>query len=215
MSLAFAAGIMLVASFTSLILPALEISSIKLVIVGIILGYFIMYVIEKYLPHEHFLSGYEGPEEIKTKLKKWWLIIIAIIIHNFAEGLAIGTSLAYESKKGIATALAIGIQDIPEGTAVVLPLITGGYSIGLAIIVGFLSGLSELITALLGYGIFSYASYLLPLGLSMAGSAMLYVVSKEMFPEIYHESNKSQERYITFSFLIGFIVMLILDSIFG
>ncbi len=215
MSLSFAAGVMTVASFTSLILPALKISSIYVVSAGIILGYIIMYLIERYTPHQHMLTGYEGPQSLKKKLNKLWLIVIAIIIHNFAEGLAIGTSFAYNSDKGLITAIAIGIQDIPEGMAVTLPLISLGYGMLFSLFIGFLSGVSELLTAVFGYVIFEYLSILLPLGLSMAGSAMIYVTTKEMFPEIYHETNKHQERKITLSFLIGFLIMLILDSVLG
>ncbi|MBO8152401.1 MAG: ZIP family metal transporter [Candidatus Marinimicrobia bacterium] len=210
-SLAFAAGVMIVASFTSLILPGIEYAGkFYPVALGIILGIFIVYLIEKNVPHEHVIKGFEGNEGYKSKIKTAWLLVLTVVIHNLPEGLAVGTAVAFDPKLGMLTTLAIGIQDIPEGTVVALPLaiITGKRL--KAIIFGVLSGFSELVMVVAGAVFFKYFSLLLPYGLGFAGGAMLYVTIKEMIPEIYKE--QENEILITLSFFVGFFVMLFLDS---
>ena len=212
LSMAFSGGIMLVASFTSLILPSVAEGNIIITCVGIILGFLTILIVERSIPHEHFWLGYEGPEKHKEKLKRVWLIAIALIIHNLPEGFAVGVSIINNTHKGIATTLAIGIQDIPEGLAVSLPLMMITKRIKEPLLIGFLSGFSEFLTAIIGGWTFSILKFLLPLGLSMAGGAMIYVTVKEVFPEVY---KSERERLITCSFLTGFLVMLILDTVLG
>jgi len=203
--------VMIVASFTSLILPGIEYAGkFYPVALGIILGIFIVYLIEKNVPHEHVIKGFEGNEGYKSKIKTAWLLVLTVVIHNLPEGLAVGTAVAFDPKLGMLTTLAIGIQDIPEGTVVALPLaiITGKRL--KAIIFGVLSGFSELVMVVAGAVFFKYFSLLLPYGLGFAGGAMLYVTIKEMIPEIYKE--QENEILITLSFFVGFFVMLFLDS---
>uniref|UniRef100_A0A7C4FDJ7 ZIP family metal transporter n=1 Tax=Thermofilum pendens TaxID=2269 RepID=A0A7C4FDJ7_THEPE len=209
-SMSFAAGVMLVASFTSLILPALELSrSFPVVALGIITGVVAIRLVDRFTPHEHLVRGYEGPEVGKKLLRKAWLIALAVIIHNFPEGLAVGTTCAYSVPLGVATALAIGIQDIPEGVAVALPVAsTHGRLRGF--LLGLLSGLSELVMAVAGAAFFTVFSTLLPLGMGFAGGAMMYVVLKEVVPELY--TSGENELRVTTGFLAGFLVMLLLDS---
>ena len=211
-SMAFSGGIMLVASFTSLILPAISEGSIFIACLGIVSGFLLILIIERTVPHEHLFLGYEGSEKHKEKFKRVWLIVIALIIHNLPEGFAVGVSIINNPHKGIATALAIGIQDIPEGLAVTLPLMIATNKIVVPLFIGFLSGFSEFITALFGGWAFSILKNLLPFGLSMAGGAMVYVTVKEVFPEVYRSE---RERLITCGFLSGFLVMLILDTVLG
>ena len=213
-SLSFAAGIMLVASFTSLILPAIDLADSFIPVgVGIGLGIGFIYLIDRYAPHEHIIKGYEGPKEFKDKLKKVWLLIIAMIIHNLPEGLAVGTSLIYSVDVGIITAVAIGIQDIPEGAVVSLPLASLQRTKTWPILLGILSGIAEMIMVILGAYFLTYFTWLLPYGLSMAGGAMLYVTVKEVIPELYRE--RENEILITVGFFIGFYIMLFLDSMLG
>ena len=210
-SLSFAAGVMIVASFTSLILPGIEkAGKFYPVGIGIVLGILLIYFIEKNVPHEHILKGYEGSDEYKEKIKVVWLITLAVIIHNLPEGLAVGTSIAFDKRLGLLTALAIGIQDIPEGTviALLMAMLTGKRIV--PILIGVLSGFSELVMAVVGAIFFKYFSFLLPYGLGFAGGAMLYVTIKGMIPEIYKK--QENEILIIFSFFIGFFVMLFLDS---
>ncbi|AFK22378.1 hypothetical protein Py04_0778 [Pyrococcus sp. ST04] len=212
-SLAFAAGIMLVASFTSLILPGIEHGGFVQVSIGILLGIILVYALDRYLPHEHLTKGYEGPARLREKLRRAWLLAIAMIIHNLPEGLAVGTSIAFSSKDGIITALAIGIQDFPEGTAVSLPLAAVEGKLLRPITLGIISGIAEMVMVILGYSLFSVFSGLLGYGMGIAGGAMLYVTIKELIPEIYRE--ETEETIVTLGFLTGFYVMLFLDSTLG
>ena len=213
-ALSFAAGIMLVASFTSLILPAIESTgSFSPAGIGISLGILLIYAIDKLLPHEHLVKGYEGPKSMKDRLRKVWLLVIAVIIHNLPEGLAVGTSLVYSLEVGLVTAIAIGIQDFPEGTVVSLPLAAIQRKRLQPIAMGVLSGFAEMAMVLLGAYFFTLFSWLLPYGLGMAGGAMLYVTVKEMIPEIYRR--EESETLVTLGFFAGFYVMLFLDSMLG
>jgi len=212
--LSFAAGVMIVASFTSLILPAIESTgSFTPVGVGIFLGILLIYTIDRFVPHKHLVKGYEGPEELKDKLRVMWLIVLAVIIHNLPEGLAVGTSIVFDLKTGLVTAIAVGIQDFPEGIVVSLPLATLQKKRLQPILMGVLSGVAEWIMVLVGAFFFTIFHNLLPYGLGLAGGAMLYVTVKEMIPEIYkHEKN---ELLVTAGFFLGFYVMLFLDSMLG
>ncbi|MEM3538016.1 MAG: ZIP family metal transporter, partial [Candidatus Korarchaeum sp.] len=186
-SMSFAAGIMLVASFTSLILPAMGMADFfPTVLSGFLTGFLTLIIIERLLPHEHPVLGYEGPEAARRALKKAWLLAIAVIIHNFPEGLAVGVSITYSIPLGMATAIAIGVQDIPEGLAVALPL-SSLVGRGKGFLVGVLSGLSELLMALISTVIIEGFEVVLPLAMSFAGGAMLYVTLKEVIPEVYSE----------------------------
>nr|WP_206203526.1 ZIP family metal transporter [Thermococcus sp. M36] len=213
-ALSFAAGVMIVASFTSLILPSIDMTgSFTPAGIGIALGVLAIYLIDRFLPHEHLVMGYEGPKAMKDRLRKVWLLVIAVIIHNLPEGMAVGTSLVYSLEAGLVTTLAIGIQDFPEGTIVALPLATIQGKRVMPIAMGVLSGFAEMAMVLLGAYFFGAFSWLLPYGLGLAGGAMLYVTVKEMIPEIY----RREERYtlVTLGFFAGFYVMLFLDSMLG
>lgn len=195
-SLSFAAGVMLVASFTSLILPAIEDTGSFTPAggVGIALGVLLIYAIDRFLPpHEHLVKGYEGPQSMKDKLRRVWLLVIAVVIHNLPEGLAVGTSLVYDIRVGLVTAIAIGIQDFPEGTIVSLPLAAIQGKRLQPIIMGILSGVSEMVMVLVGAYFFTLFHGLLPpYGLGLAGGAMLYVTVKEMIPEIYRGGRRAR-----------------------
>ena len=210
--LAFSGGVMLVASFTSLILPATQLGSIWNVIIGILIGFGLIYVIEKFVPHEEYFLKFKTSKIEKEKLRGIFLVVSAIIIHNLPEGMAVGISMANDIEKGWATALAIGIQDIPEGFAVSLPLIFLTERAWIPVLIGVLSGFSEFVFTVLGGFIFSIFSAFLPLGLSIAGGAMIYVTVKEVFPQVYQNKN---ETLITVGFLLGLLIMLYLDTTFG
>ncbi len=213
-SLSFAAGVMIVASFTSLILPAIESTgSFSPAGIGIALGVLLIYSIDKLLPHEHLVKGYEGPKSMKDRLRKVWLLVIAVIIHNLPEGLAVGTSIVYSLNVGLVTAIAIGIQDFPEGTVVSLPLAALQKRRLQPIMMGILSGFAEMAMVLVGAYFFTLFGWLLPYGLGLAGGAMLYVTIKEMVPEIYRR--EESETLVTLGFFAGFYVMLFLDSMLG
>jgi len=213
-SISFAAGVMIVASFTSLILPGIEAArSFAPVGIGILLGIILIHGMDRFIPHEHLVKGYEGPLELKEKLRMIWLIIFAVMIHNLPEGLAVGTTMVFDLKLGIITAIAIGIQDIPEGTVVSLPLAAIQKKRLKPIALGVLSGVAEMIMTVVGALFFKNLGWLLPYGMGLAGGAMLYVTVKEMIPEIY--SREKNEMPITIGFFLGFYLMLYLDSMLG
>ncbi|RUM50729.1 MAG: ZIP family metal transporter [Hydrogenothermus sp.] len=212
-SLAFSGGIMLVASFTSLILPSIDNGNVYISMFGIVLGFFVIYLIGKLIPHEEKFLKYNSSNEYKGKVRNIILLALAIIIHNLPEGLAVGVSMVNDVNKGWATAIAIGIQDIPEGLAVALPLIFLSNRVLLPLSIGVLSGFSEFVFAVIGGVSFSIMHFLLPLGLAFAGGAMIYVTVKEVFPQVY--SSGKNEGYITIGFLIGVLVMLFLDTALG
>jgi ZIP family zinc transporter len=220
--LGFAAGIMLAASFFSLIIPGLHAAgdlhggskTIAALIVGaaILLGAGTLHVLNRVAPHEHFISGPTTGAE-RSKLARIWLFVIAISLHNFPEGLAVGVSFGSpDDTAGLATAFGIGLQNVPEGLAVALSLAAVGYSRLFSFLVAVLTGLIEPVGGFLGISAIAASSELLPWGLGFAGGAMLWVVSSEIIPETHREH---QEGIATFALMLGLTVMMSLDWIFG
>lgn len=208
----FSSGVMIVAAFTSLLLPAMDLGGVWRALLGFLTGAIAIHVINEAVPHEHIVKGYEGPHRgaaMERKLIASWLVSMAIIIHNIPEGMSIGSASAYSIAKGLAVSLAIGIQDIPEGLAVSLPVLAATGRTGFAIALGILSGASELLvavpTAMLGV----IAVRMLPYLLGFGAGAMVYVVSHEAIPESHRSGHEGKA---TLGFFAGFIVMLILDS---
>ncbi|MHA1617388.1 MAG: ZIP family metal transporter [Candidatus Njordarchaeales archaeon] len=209
--LGFSAGIMLVASFTSLLIPAIEVSSAFLGILGFVLGLFVVKGLDIVIPHEHFEKGYEGLSISGKELKKLWLLALAMIIHNIPEGMAVGASTVYSIEDGLLLAIAIGLQDMPEGLAVSMPLASMEKGRVKGFLVGALSGFSETLAALIPLIIVTYITTALPLLMALAAGAMVYVVIHEIVPDIM---NKEHSEEASIGFFLGFIVMLFLDSIF-
>jgi len=206
----FAAGVMLVASFTGLLLPAIEAGGVLIALTGFIIGVFLIKILDKIIPHTHFVKGYEGPSTMRAALKKAWLIALAMIIHNIPEGMAVGAMTILGVTEGLTMAFAIGLQDIPEGLAVALPIFSTTKSKKKAILLGSLSGVIEALTATIPPLIVSLIGFTLPLVLALAAGAMIYVVTHEIIPDIYgHEHDEPS----TLGFFIGFLTMLILDTI--
>ena len=220
--LGFAAGIMLAASFFSLIIPGLEAAgelhggdrTIAAFIVSgaVLLGATTLHLINRLAPHEHFILGPMSGAE-RSKLSRIWLFVIAISLHNFPEGLAVGVSFGSPNQAdGYATAFGIGLQNVPEGLAVALSLAAVGYSRLFSFLVALLTGLIEPVGGFLGIGAIALSSELLPWGLGFAGGAMIWVVSSEIIPETHRDQ---QEGVTTFALMIGLAVMMTLDWIFG
>ncbi len=204
--LGFSAGVMLAATSFSLIVPAIELSGPWVAVFGVILGAFVLHLIDRVVPHFHPLLGAEGPP---SKLPRVWLFVLAITIHNFPEGLAVGVSFGTgDVAAGLVIALAIGLQNMPEGLAVALPLLREGYSRGKSLWYGTLTGLVEPVGGLLGVALVSIFIPILPWGLAFAAGAMLFVVSDEMIPESHR---KGFEREATFGLIAGFVIMMALD----
>lgn len=224
----FGAGVMLAATSFSLILPSLNIAteqgwgpwlSSGMVAAGILMGALVLLGIDRAIPHEHFVKGVEGGLGPKvqtveaTRLKRVWLFVMAIALHNFPEGMAIGVAFSGPDQVGArALATGIAIQDIPEGLVVALALIGVGYSKKTAVAVAVLTGLVEPLAAVLGVALISLSVHFLPWGLAITAGAMLFVISHEIIPESHR---KGHETWATSGLIIGFILMMMLDTALG
>ena len=218
--LGFAAGVMLAASFFSLIVPSLDISErlygegaapAAVAVGGILLGAIAVAALNRFLPHEHFVQGREGPEA--ASLRKVWLFIIAITIHNLPEGLAVGVGFGSgDTANGTALAIGIGLQNAPEGLAVAVALMGEGYGRVRAFAIAALTGLVEPIGGLVGAAAVSISEPILPWGLTFAAGAMLYVISHEIIPETHRRGFQNEA---TAGLTVGLCLMLFLDVWLG
>lgn len=218
--LGFAAGVMLAASFFSLILPGLEAVERNggsaamaggILAASIMLGAITLQLINHYAPHEHFITGPQGA--VKFKLQRIWLFVIAITLHNFPEGLAVGVSFGGGNmSNGMAAALGIGLQNMPEGLAVAVSLASVGYSRLFAWTAALITGLIEPVGGFLGISAVSYSELLLPWGLGIAAGAMIWVVSSEIIPETHIEGRQNSA---TTALMGGLVLMLFLDWTLG
>lgn len=216
----FGAGVMLAATAFSLIIPGIQSAESQgfsnltaAIIIGIsfLLGGLLLLSMEHFLPHEHFIKGLNTT--VTHRLRRTWLFVFAIALHNLPEGLAIGVAFGGDNAIG-ASALSAGItiQDIPEGLVVALALLETGYSRRLCMAIGMLSGLIEPVAAVLGASIVTFSTSLLPWGMGLSAGAMLFVISHEVIPESHR---KGHEAYATTGLMIGFVIMMILDTAFA
>ncbi len=206
--LGFAAGVMLAASSFSLLIPAIDLGGVWVAVVGLAVGALTLHLIDRFTPHAHFIKGVEGPS---SRLARLWLFIIAVTIHNFPEGMAVGVSFGGgDMTRGLVIATAIGLQNMPEGLAVAFPLIREKYSRIRSLWYATLTGLVEPVGGLLGAALVSLSRPILPWGLAFAAGAMIFIVSDEMIPESHR---KGFEREATFGLLVGFVVMMFLDNV--
>ena len=218
--LSVAAGIMLAATFFSLLLPALEFGSarfggevfaVAVVIAGLFMGAGVLHLVHTRTPHEHFFAGIEGPDP--GTLSRIWLFVAAITLHNFPEGMAVGVGFAGgDIANGTTLASGIGMQNVPEGLAVAVSLLSVGYRRMQAFGVAFLTGLVEPIGGLFGSALVSLAAPLMPWTLGFAAGAMLYVISGEIIPETHRGKRSS---HATAALLAGFALMMSLDATLG
>jgi ZIP family zinc transporter len=212
-----AAGVMLAATSFSLIVPGIEYGEqafpgfgVYIVILGMLFGAIFLDRIDKWLPHEHFKLGKEGPS---SSLKRIWLFVIAITIHNFPEGLAVGVGFGTgDIGAGTSLAIGIGLQNMPEGLAVAMPLIGLGYGRWYAIGIATLTGLVEPLGGFLGVAAVTIFNPVLPFGLAFAAGAMLFVISDEIIPETHA---KGKSRLATFGVMVGFVIMMAMDNLLG
>lgn len=208
--LGFGAGVMLAASFFSLILPSFEIalerhsasSAITLVALGITVGAAVLLALDRALPHTHK----PGSERSVTAV---WLFVLAIAVHNVPEGLAIGVA-AGPAGSGNAVATGISLQNVPEGLIVAAALAAAGYGRVFAFTIAAVSGLVEPIAAIIGATLVGLTTSLLPWGLAAAAGAMLFVVSHEIIPESHR---RGRETLATTGLILGFVIMMTLDTL--
>ena len=219
----FAAGVMFSASFFSLIKPALEsnvsyMPSWLVVVISVVLGAGFLWGIDKLVPHFHSTEKQE--EGLKTKrMSKTSKMFLAVTIHNVPEGLSVGIAFGVALSQTDNTALlvgalllaiGIGIQNIPEGSVVSLPIKSETGSSSKAFLFGMLSGAVEPIAAVIGLFLAMQIQGIMPWALAFAAGCMIYVVAEEMIPEMTSEGH---DHYGVWSFVIGFVIMLALDCI--
>jgi len=211
-SLGFAAGLMLAASFTSLLLPAIKIAGIWPALIGVAAGALFFDFTTNTIPHSHGIK--EGTLSGKKRIMALWLFILAITIHNIPEGLSVGIALGGgKLKEAIVLMLAIGIQNVPEGFAVGFSYFAHGLgSRWQAVWMGTKSGLIEIPLAIVGALLVSQVHAILPYAMGFGAGAMLYVISNEIIPETHKWGH---ERLATIGTIAGIILMIALDAGLG
>ena len=233
MCLGFTGGVMIAASFWSLLSPAIatvdkqqELGITSLPIwfapaVGFLLGALFLYYLDKKIPHLHLFESVENAEGPKTDLKKTELLVLAIALHNIPEGLAVGVAfgalasgmdIGMEMGGAIALAIGMGLQNAPEGFAVAMPVRRQGLSKFKSWQWGQLSAIVEPIFAVIGAAIVISVYPILPYALSFAAGAMIFIVIEEVIPESQRGGNVD---LASIGLILGFIVMMILDVSLG
>jgi ZIP family zinc transporter len=220
--LGLAAGVMIAASFWSLLAPAIEMSDgdWKPATIGFMAGGLFLYLIDKILPHLHLGLETAEAEGVKTSWQRSTLLVLAITLHNFPEGLAVGVAFGAVAHAtdpavaremlfaGIALAIGIGLQNLPEGLAVAMPLRREGMGRFRAFLLGQSSGVVEPIAGVLGAWLVFSMQFILPYGLAFAAGAMIFVVVEELIPESQREGFSD---FATAGAMLGFAIMMTLD----
>ena len=217
----FGAGVMIAASFFSLIMPGIELTEElnqnTWLIIG--LGFFVgstcIVLIDLFMPHLHIDKT--SPEGVKSNVSRKFLLILAITLHNIPEGMAIGVAVGAASQgidgtsvmSAVILAIGIGLQNIPEGMAVSLPLASDGMKKKKAFFYGQASGFVEPLSALVGLFLVYIVRNILPFILSFASGAMIYVVVEELIPS--GKASNSESKLGTIGAILGFTIMMILD----
>ena len=234
MALGFTAGVMIAASFWSLIAPAITAVDIQNELgqsslpsflppaIGFFLGAVFMFVLDKLVPHLHIFGKLKEAEGPKTDLKKTSLLVLAIAIHNIPEGLAVGVAFGalfipdfanvYTLGAAVALGIGIGLQNFPEGFAVSMPVRRAGLSRRKSWFWGQLSAIVEPIFAVIGAALVMLVWPILPYALSFAAGAMIFIVVEEVIPESQRGGNTD---LATMGLIAGFIVMMSLDVALG
>jgi ZIP family zinc transporter len=224
--LGFAAGVMIAASFWSLLAPAIEMAAGGELpawvpaVTGFLIGGAFLRGIDRILPHLHLGFPREEAEGLQTSWQRSTLLILAITLHNIPEGLAVGVAFgalaagfpAATFGAAVALAIGIGIQNFPEGLAVSMPLRREGLSRLKGFWYGQLSGVVEPVAGIIGAAVVLVARSLLPYALGFAAGAMIFVVVEEVVPESQHGGNAD---LATMGAMIGFAAMMVLDVAFG
>ncbi|NIS61962.1 MAG: ZIP family metal transporter [Proteobacteria bacterium] len=224
--LGFAAGVMIAASYWSLLAPAIEMSEGTDIpawlpaAVGFLIGGIFLRVIDRILPHLHIGLPIEEAEGIKTSWQRSTLLVLAITLHNIPEGLAVGVAFGGVAAGfptatlggAMALAVGIGIQNFPEGLAVSIPLRREGISRRRSFWYGQLSGMVEPMAGVIGAALVLLSQPILPYAMGFAAGAMIFVVVEEIVPESQYGGNAD---LATMGVMVGFAVMMVLDVAFG
>jgi ZIP family zinc transporter len=222
--LGFAAGVMIAASFFSLLAPAIEMAELAneagkglppwaAAAIGFLLGGIFLRLADSLLPHVH--AGEKNAEGIKTNWGRSILLVLAITLHNIPEGLAVGVGFGAASLNpgagiagAVSLALGIGLQNFPEGAAVSIPLRREGMSRLKSFFYGQASGIVEPMAGVIGAALILSMQAILPYALSFAAGAMIFVVAEELIPEAYREGN---DHIATSGITLGFVAMMVMD----
>ncbi len=224
--LGFACGVMIAASYWSLLAPAIELSESMPVpnwfpaAVGFLLGAMALRVADRLLPHLHLGFSIGHAEGLPTQLRRTTLFVLAITLHNIPEGLAVGVAIGAAAaglpeatmSGAIALTIGIGMQNFPEGMAVAMPLRREGLSRWRSFWYGQLSGIVEPVAAAVGAVTVLYAQAVLPYAMAFAAGAMIFVVLEDAIPEAERSGNVD---LAAMSAIFGFVVMMVLDVALG
>lgn len=224
--LGFAGGVMIAASYWSLLAPSIEMAeNLGMItwlpaVTGFLLGGIFLRIVDAILPHLHIGKSLDQAEGLPTRWRRSILLVAAITLHNIPEGLAVGVAfgaaaLGMETSSlaaAVALAIGIGLQNFPEGIAVAMPLRREGMTRGKAFLYGQASGVVEPIAGVLGAGLVIFMQPILPYALAFAAGAMIYVVVEETIPESHAEGNTD---LATMGLMLGFAVMMTLDVALG
>ena len=228
--LGFAAGVMIAASFWSLLAPGIamaeELGQVAFITaaIGFLTGGGFLYLVDKLLPHLHLGLDTAKAEGIKTTWQRSVLLVLAITLHNIPEGLAVGVAFGAVAAGigtsatlagAVALAIGIGLQNFPEGAAVSIPLRREGFSRKKAFLFGQASGIVEPLAGVLGAFAVIKIQPILPYALAFAAGAMIYVVVEELIPEAQREEGGSKTDIATIGAMLGFAVMMVLDVALG
>lgn len=213
--LGFCAGVMLSAAILGLMVPAFEDVSLAATwwpALGVAAGAALLNFLDRITPHLHHITGIDPEEHANNRhLGRVLLFVMAIALHKFPEGMAAGVGFSGEATESAwSVALAISLQNVPEGMVIISPLLLAGVSrlrtLGIALFIGLL----EVAGVFTGYALGSLSATLLPFMLALSGGAMLYVVSDEMIPESHAHGH---QKIATYALLAGFVMMLLLERI--
>ncbi|MBR6737104.1 MAG: ZIP family metal transporter [Clostridia bacterium] len=224
--ISFAAGIMFCAAAVGLVIPSIEHGAtffesfqingkwgLVFAVAGIVLGSLFVHLLDKFVPHVHKMLGADTDGHDKSKLSKVILFVLAIAIHNLPEGLAAGVGFGSgNTGQALIIAGGIALQNIPEGMVIIGPMLSAGVSKGKTFLCALITGLVEVVGTLIGYFTVYVSTAILPFALAFAGGTMIYIISDEMIPETHGHGSA---RGATFSFIIGFCIMLIMDVLLG
>ena len=213
--LGFASGVMVAASVWSLLIPGMELGGVWPATAGLLGGFAFLLLIDHVTPHLHPVGGPEGP---RSKLSKTTMLALAVTIHNFPEGMAVGVAIAgaltadFNMAGALALSLGIAIQNVPEGAIISMPLRAEGNSRWKAFGIGALSGIVEPIGGALVLLLATSILGIMPYMLAFAAGAMLYVVVEELVPDY---SQGKHSNFGTIGFALGFALMMVLDVVLG
>ena len=224
--LGFTGGVMIAASYWSLLAPSIEMSAAQGSLpwlppaIGFAAGALFLFGLDKWVPHLHLNFGQDESEGVKTQWKRTTLLVLAITLHNIPEGLAVGVAFGAaaagldgaELGAAVALAIGIGLQNFPEGIAVSMPLRRSGVSRRKAFFFGQLSAIVEPIAGVVGAAAVLVFQPILPYALAFAAGAMIYVVIEEVVPETQRDKHTDTAAL---GFIGGFLVMMVLDVALG